>query len=127
VTPIRGKRRKEKTMPSKKCAYADLFRDWKRLLDACGANRDLLPGMDRARRPLSRALEETRELRNIQEGLLGARRRVTELLREKREEGAESARRLRGYVKSHVGTKSERLEEFGITPIRPRSSKGRKK
>jgi hypothetical protein len=118
-------------MPSKKSAYADLLRDWEELLDACGANGDLLPGMDLARVPLTKALQEMKELRNIQGGLVGARRRVTELLWEKREEGLESARRLRGLVKSHVGTKSERLEEFGIAPIRSRLSrkgwKGRKK
>lgn len=107
-------------MPSKKSAYADLFRDWEGLLDACGANRDLLPGMERARAPLSKALQELRELRSMQAGLLGASRRVTELLRETREEGAESARRLRGFVKSRLGTRSERLEEFGVAPIRPR-------
>jgi hypothetical protein len=115
-------------MPSKKSAYADLLRDWEELLDACGANGDLLPGMDLARVPLAEALREVRELRCIQAGLVGARRRVTEVLREKRETGLESARRLRGFVKSHVGTKSERLEEFGITPIRPRQcQKNRKK
>lgn len=115
-------------MPSKKTAYADLLRDWEELLDACGANGDLLPGMDLALDPLAQALREMRELRSIQGGLVGARRRVTELLREKREEGLESARRLRGLVKSHVGTKSERLEEFGIAPIRSRPClKGRKK
>lgn len=81
-------------MPSKKSAYADLVRDWEGLLDACGASGGLLREMDL----LSKALQELRELRTIQEGLLGARRRVTELLREKRQEGVESARRVRGYV-----------------------------
>jgi hypothetical protein len=113
-------------MPSKKSAYADLLRDWEGLLDACGANGDLLPGMDRARAPLSKALQEMRELRGIQGGLVAARRRVTELLWEEREAGLESARRLRGFVKSHVGTKSERLEEFGIVPIRPRPCRKKK-
>jgi hypothetical protein len=113
-------------MPSKKSAYADLLRDWEELLDACGANGDLLPGMDLARAPLSKALQEMRELRSIQGGLVAARRRVTELLWEEREAGLESARRLRGFVKSHVGTKSKRLEEFGIAPIRPRPCRKKK-
>jgi hypothetical protein len=106
-------------MPSKKTAYADLLRDWEELLDACGANGDLLPGMDPVLVPLAAAIQEMKELRNIQAGLVGARRRMTERLREKRETALESARRLRGFVKSHLGTKSERLEEFGIVPIRP--------
>lgn len=111
---------------TKKSGYADLLRDGEKLLDACGANGDLLPGMDLARSPLARALEQVRELRDIQEGLLRARRRVTELLRETRGEALESARHLRRFVRSRVGPKSERLKDFGIAPLRSRR-KSRKK
>lgn len=107
-------------MATKKSGYADLLRDWEELLDACDANGDLLPGMDLALAPLAKSLEQMKELRDTQVGLLRARRRVTELLRETRGEALESARHLRRFVKSRVGTKSERLKEFGIVPVRSR-------
>jgi hypothetical protein len=113
-------------MPSKKSGYADLLRDGEKLLDACDANGDLLPGMDLALAPLAKALERVKELRDTQEGLLRARRRVTELLRETRGEALESARHLRRFVKSRVGSKSERLREFGIVPLRSRRKSKKK-
>lgn len=36
-------------------------------------------------------------------------------------QGREMARRLRGVTKSILGTKSERLVQFRVSPIRPRS------
>ena len=102
----------------KNSGYAGLLRDGENLLDACDANGDLLPGMDLALAPLAKALEQVKELRDIQGGLLQARRRVTELLREKRGEALASARHLRRFVRSRVGPKSERLKDFGIAPLR---------
>lgn len=103
-----------------KTAYVDLFRDWEGLLDACGANGEKLPGMESLRGPLTDALRKAQELRKFQAGLEGARKRVTRNLLDVCETGSESARRLRGYVKSQLGTKSEELKQFGIAPIGPR-------
>lgn len=77
-------------------SYAHLLRSWQGLLDEVGEHR---PDLDLE--PLSESLKELRELRTIQAGLVGARRRVTERQREVREQGQEQARRLKGLLTRH--------------------------
>jgi hypothetical protein len=89
-------------MPSKKSSYADLLRDWQELLDTCG---EQLPGLDLERTPLPGALREMRELRSFQRSLGGTRQRLTKRLGEVREEGWESAQRLRGLLTWKLGKK----------------------
>ena len=53
--------------------------------------------------PLSWALKELQELRKVQRGLEGARRRVTKRLGHVREVGWDAARRMRGLLTWHPG------------------------
>lgn len=107
-------------MPLKKTSYDSLLRDWESLLEACNANAGKLPDVVAILVPLEAMLQEVKELRQMRMGLEGSRRRLTRNLRDACEAGRESARRVRGLVKSRLGTRAEALEEFGIAPIRPR-------
>jgi hypothetical protein len=107
-------------MPTRRTSYADLLSDWESLLQTCSANEDRLPCLRQTLVPLEALLKEVRELRTMRTGLGGSSKLVTRHLRDMREAGRESARRVRSLVKAHLGTKSEELEQFGIAPQRPR-------
>jgi hypothetical protein len=101
-------------------ARAKVFRDWEGLLGAVERNTAILPGVDGLRSALENALAFARDLKLKQEGLAGNKQGVTEQLKQAVQDGRETARMLRAFVKSHLGSRSEALKEFGISPIRAR-------
>lgn len=107
-------------------SYADLILDWEKLLAQCRENGHLLPGYDPDNEPLAEILEETKSLKIAQETLSGHRQATTQDLNEKCDEGREAARRLRSYIRSRLGTRSEHLPAFGIAPIRGQARKSLK-
>lgn len=105
-------------------SYAELIRDWEKLLAACQANATSLGSIEPIRLVLDTLLSEVRELKNRQDALTAQRQLATQELEAVKENGREAARRLRGAVKSLMGTRSEILVQFNLSPLRPR--KGRK-
>ena len=104
-------------------SYADLIADMESLLAACTANLDLLPGIGPSVDQLTQALEELKEIMVLQEQMEGARQEATQQLKQLAENGREVTRRVRGFVRSRLGTKNERLPQFGIAPIRQRRAR----
>jgi hypothetical protein len=102
-------------------SFAHISRDWESLLAACQANIQELPELESFQASLTASLAEVRDIKAIQEDLAGKRQGTTQRLSEAVEKGEEAARRLRGYVKARMGTKTEFLVQFGISPIRTRS------
>jgi len=100
--------------------YADLIADMESLLAACYENEPVLPGIGPSLEQLSTALADLKTLKVLQEQMEGARQEATQGLKQLAENGREVARRVRGFIKSRLGTKSERLPQFGIAPIRQR-------
>lgn len=100
--------------------YADLIADMESLVAACNENEPLLPGIGPSLVQLSTALEDLKAIKGLQEQMEGARQEATQTLQQLAENGREVVRRVRGFVKSRLGTKSERLPQFGIAPIRNR-------
>ncbi|HWN42844.1 MAG TPA: DUF948 domain-containing protein [Thermoanaerobaculia bacterium] len=103
--------------------YADLIADMESLVAACTENEHLLPGIAPSLVQLSTTLEELKTLKALQEQMEGARQEATQQLTQLAENAREVVRRVRGFVKSRVGTKSERLPQFGIAPIRQRRAR----
>ncbi len=103
--------------------YAELIADMESLAAACRENEHLLPGIAPSLEQLSEALEELKTLKALQEQMEGARQEATQHLKQLAENGREIVRRVRGFVKSRVGTKNERLPQFGIAPIRQRRAR----
>lgn len=101
-------------------SYADLILDWEKLLAACRENGHLLTGLDLDNEPLVELLDEVKGLKIVQDNLEGNRQSTTQSLNEKCDEGREAARRLRSFVRSRIGTRSEHLPQFGVAPIRAR-------
>jgi hypothetical protein len=108
-------------------AHGMLFREWESLDNACGENTDVLSDVESLRAPLVASIARVKELKDRQENLTGERKQVTQELRQAVEEGKEAARRLRVFVKARLGTKSERLTQFGTAPIRKRGSRTKAK
>lgn len=106
-------------------AFAKIFRDWEGLIGACIRNAAILLGVDALLALLQGNLEEARQLKIEQEDLEGRRKAVTQRLGVVVEEGRDNARKLRAMVLSQLGPKSEQLTQFGLTPIRKGSRKGK--
>jgi hypothetical protein len=103
--------------------YADLIAEMESLMAACNENEPLLPGIGPSLAQLSTALEDLKAIKALQEQMEGARQEATQQLTQLAENAREVVRRVRGFVKSRVGTKSERLPQFGIAPIRQRRAR----
>lgn len=99
-------------------AYGKTFRDWEALLGACEENLSQLPGVEPLVADLTALLSETRALKILEENLAGRRRETAQKVREMIDRGRESARKIRSMVRSHLGTRNERLAQYGVAPIR---------
>ncbi len=107
-------------------SYADLINDWDRLLSACEENGHLLPGYNIGAEPLVGLLEEVKGLKVVQDRLEGNRQATTQEINERCDDGREAARRLRSFIRSRLGTRSEHLPMFGVAPIRARGRRSLK-
>lgn len=102
-------------------SYADLLLDWETLIAQCQEHGHLLPGYNPDTEPLVEILAEVKGLKIVQDRLEGNRQATTQNINEKCDEGREAARRLRSFIRSRLGTRSEQLPQFGIAPIRGRA------
>jgi hypothetical protein len=108
---------------SKITAFAKIFRDWEGLLGACAKSADLLPGVDPLTGPVETLLTQLKDLKVRQEDLIGQRKALTQSLTQVLAEGRDAARKLRDFVRVHLGARSEQLTQFGISPLRVRKAK----
>jgi hypothetical protein len=104
-------------------AYAKLIREGESLQGSCAENKPTLEGIDPVLAQLSASLDNLKALKTRQEQMEGSRQETTQFLQQAAEQVREAIRRVRGFVKSQVGTKSERLPQFGVAPIRSRSAR----
>ena len=107
-----AKRRKRKPE-----ALADILRDWESLLAAVADHEGALAVVEPHRAALAESLERARQAKALQESHRASRQRATQALKELRAEGRDRAIRLRGAVRAELGTRTERLVQFGIHPL----------
>ena len=108
---------------SKITAFAKIFRDWEGLLGACAKSADLLPGVDPLTGPVETLLTQLKDLKVRQEDLIGQRKALTQSMTQVLAEGRDAARKLRDFVRVHLGARSEQLTQFGISPLRAKKAK----
>jgi conjugal transfer/entry exclusion protein len=102
-------------------SFADQILDWERLLQAFDDNAELmLPAQD-LKAALAQTLAQVRGLKATQDSAAAERQQATQDIQEKIQVGREQARRLRGMARGLIGTKSERLVQFQVAPLRSRS------
>ncbi len=97
-------------------SYADLIRDWVKLLAACRDNAAILGSIEPLRFVLEGLLAQNQEVKSRQDALAAQKQAATQELDALKEEGREAARRLRGAVKSLLGSRSELLGAFQRGP-----------
>lgn len=101
-------------------SYADLIRDWVKLLAACRDNAAILGSIEPLRLVLEGLMAQNEEMKSRQDALAAQKQAATQELEALKEEGREAARRLRGAVKSLLGSRSELLVQFNVAPLRKR-------
>ncbi len=102
-------------------SFADVLRDWELLLEAANDNAEPLAAAQPVREALATSLAEARALKARQDSFSANRQQTTQELRELIDRGREEARRLRGLAKGLLGTKTERLVQFRVMPVRRQS------
>jgi hypothetical protein len=101
-------------------SFADVVRDWEELLEAVNDNAEVLASAEPQRAAMEASLAALRAKRAHQASCAASRQQATQDLAALIDQGNENARRLRGVVKAVLGTKSERLVQFRVTPLRSR-------
>ena len=102
-------------------SFADILHDWELLLEAANDNEETLSPAAPVRAALAEALTKVRTLKAQQSSHGASRQQMTQELADLIFNGKELARRLRGLTKGLLGTRTERLVQFNMTPIRSRS------
>jgi len=98
-------------------SFADVILDWERLLAAHEDNSGILGSAEPQRAALEGLLAEARELKARQDSFTAAKQQATDDLGVAVADGREVARRYRSAVKAVLGTRSQRLVQFGIEPL----------
>ncbi|MEO6193787.1 MAG: hypothetical protein ABIS20_12315 [Thermoanaerobaculia bacterium] len=106
-------------------ARSKIFRDWEGLLGACDKNVSLLTGMEPLKTELEGFLARLREEKLTQENLDGTKKASTQQLEDIADQGAEVARKLRAFVLSRIGTKTELGKMFGLVPTGRKTRKSK--
>lgn len=102
-------------------SFADQILDWERLLQAFDDNSAVMLPAQSLRDALAQSLAGVRSLKADQESAAAQRQQATQDLLEAIQAGREQARRLRGMAKGLLGTRTERLVQFQVMPLRSRS------
>ena len=106
-------------------SFAEILRDWELLLEAANDNEETLAPAAPVRAALAEALAKVRTHKARQDSHAATRQQMTQELSDLISGGKELARRLRGMTKGLLGTRTERLVQFKVAPIRPRTGSRR--
>jgi hypothetical protein len=101
-----------------KNSRADFLVDGSKLSAAYLANVAELPGLDALHREFSTLLTELENLGILQDAQTAAVQQTAKEIGERLTRGRLLVTRLRNGVKLHLGTRTERVIEFGIRPFR---------
>jgi hypothetical protein len=102
-------------------SFADFIHDWEQLLAALDSNGGDLPDVSVHRQPLEKVLVDAKAISARQDAHRAGLGLVTRELEAVMLDGRDAANRLRNFLKSHYGVRSDKLTEFGVKPLRQRS------
>jgi len=95
-------------------AQDDTFREWESLLTTVRQHQDELAGVTPFRDALATAHLAAVTSRNVRDSLAASAMEETRRLNEAVAAGCDAASRLRHYIKSVLGVRSEKLSRHGI-------------
>ncbi|HJX28039.1 MAG TPA: hypothetical protein VJ885_09010 [Thermoanaerobaculia bacterium] len=114
-------------MPPRKSSQPEFIRHSEKLLSAIVSNPTLLPDLSDLTVPLEQTITEIKVLSGRQETLKADKQKTTQDLRAAFDRARDQAIRIRAAVKSRLGPRTEKLVEFQVAPIRPRTRTTKKK
>lgn len=104
-------------------SHADIVTDLRELAEAADRSPEVKEEVAKERQEVVDALTEIETLKGRQTELTGLKQQTTQQLKNAVIRGKEAAQKLRAIMKAKFGLKNERLVQFKVTPIRPRSRK----
>jgi hypothetical protein len=105
-----------------KVSFADLMRDWERLISAAENNGAASGDFEPYLSALRLHFAYVQDLKARQDAAAASRRALTQKLEEGTVEGKALAMSLRGAVRARFGAYDAGLVEFGMRPVRRRGS-----
>jgi len=109
--------------PSINSSLADILLDGENLLGALQINPELLSNTADERAPLELSLAEIKSLTVRAQILKGDRQKTIQDRRAAILRVADQTRAVRDVIRAKVGSRSEKLVEFGVLPLRKRKSR----
>ncbi|HYX24741.1 MAG TPA: hypothetical protein VFC23_11355 [Thermoanaerobaculia bacterium] len=103
--------------------YSGVLGELTRFTGAVTANAADLPHLDGPRGRLEKILSEAQQVAQQQAALTASKQESSKRLKALVVEGQRLASGLRKFLKEHYGTRSEKLAEFGLQPLRSRAPK----
>lgn len=104
-------------------SIADEVLDTQNLVTTAKAIVAEVPGLDVHLVPLEQILKDTQDLNSRLQTRKGVKQDEVQVRKALLVQKRKLSSRVRSALKAHFGLDSERLVEFGIRPVRPRSSK----
>lgn len=105
--------------------FAKTVLDLEQLRESIVKNLPLMPGAEKFLAPLDTALSKIRTLSVLRTTLTADKQKATQDLNAVMAEAQNLAIDVRAIIRGEVGSRSEKLVEFGVTPLRRRSRKAR--
>jgi hypothetical protein len=106
---------------STKTRYSDHTMEWEELIAALAANLADLPLLEPTRAVLEHLLQEVQRLTREQLANQARKQQASKDLKALISNGRKVATMAKAVIKQRYGHSSEKLVEFGIQPLRPRS------
>jgi hypothetical protein len=97
--------------------------DLEQLRESIAKQLFLMPGAEKFLVPLDTALAKIRTISNLRATLIADKQKATQDLKVAVAEAQGVAINVRAVIRGEVGARSEKLVEFGVAPLRPRSSR----
>ena len=106
-------------------AYSDVTTDAEQVLTSTAANPDLQPIVEKHRPEIEGTLKEIKTLKALQKTLTADKQKVTQDLQAALKNLKELLIFLRAAIRGEVGPRTEKLVEYGITPLRKAGRKAK--
>jgi hypothetical protein len=106
---------------AKEPKYGATLNGWERLLASMEANAGDFPQLETYRAQLKTKLDAARAASAQQAAMDATKQEATKSLQAVLVEGRKLATFLRGGIKQRYGDRSEKLVEFGLAPLRPKT------
>jgi hypothetical protein len=106
-------------------SYSDVTTDAEQLLTSTSANPDLQPIVERHRPQVEGDLEEIKNLKALQKTLTADKQKATQNLQAALKRLKERLIFLRAAIRGDMGPRTEKLVEYGITPLRKSGRKAK--